>query len=472
MRGPECLALTSSKSLVESTNQGINERKELFGWAVYDWANSAFYTIVITVLGGPYLQALARADVGANGTVLSFGGLGAVTAESMISFFLGISIFSQVFFLPLLGAIADYTHLKKKMMLVFSYAGVVTSSLLFFIVGDSYLIGCALLMVSNMSFAAANVFYNAFLVDIATEDIRDKVSSYGYALGYFSGVVILVACLGFLSVAEGFGIEQGLAVRICMLTASLWWGVFSVVTFLLLKSRGAVRQVPESKNLVTVGFSEIRESFRVLAKLPSTLRFLIAYLFYNDGIQTVILSSSIFINYELFVAKGMESDQKFLLIIFLIAQFFAVVGSIVFERIARLLGTKETILLCLGLWSAVVIYGYAFFETKGQALLLGGMIGVVLGSTQALSRSLFSQMIPKGRESSFFGLYEISEKGTSWMGAMVFSVVVASTGSYRQALLAVIGFFVVGMIVLFLTDTDRAIHEAGNRTRDEAAKLH
>ena len=166
-------------------------RKEVFGWITYDWANSAFYTIVITVLGGPYLQALARADVGDDGVVFSFGTLGSVTPESMIPFFLGISILVQVFFLPLLGAIADFTHLKKSLMLGFSYLGVIASGLLFFIVGDNYLIGCLLLSVSNMFFAAANVFYNAFLIDVAPEADRDSVSSRGYALGYLSGVVIL-----------------------------------------------------------------------------------------------------------------------------------------------------------------------------------------------------------------------------------------------------------------------------------------
>jgi UMF1 family MFS transporter len=433
---------------------------EVLGWINYDWANSAFYTIVVTVLAGPYLQALARSSVGRDGVVLSFGSLGSVTPESMISFFLGISILSQVLFLPLLGAIADYTHLKKRFMVIFTYAGVLSSSLLFFIVGDSFLVGCALLMLANMSFAAANVFYNAFLVEVAAADQRDKVSSYGYAAGYSSGVVMLVLCLSFLSYSDEFGLEKGLAVRISMLAATLWWGAFSVFTFLTLKARGAIRSIPDGQSVLTVGFSEIGTTFRSLAKLPHTLRFLVAYLFYNDGIQTVILTSSIFINYELFEAKGLESDQAFLLSIFLGAQIFAVIGGLVFERVARVLGAKSTILLCLALWVGIVVYAYGFFQTEFQARLLGAFIGFVLGSAQALSRSLYSQMIPLGRESSFFGIYEISEKGTSWLGMMVFSVVVASTGSYRSAILAVILFFVLGSIMLIFTDTDRAVAEA------------
>jgi UMF1 family MFS transporter len=200
------------------------------------------------------------------------------------------------------------------------------------------------------------------------------------------------------------------------------------------------------------------------------MMFLIAYLFYNDGIQTVILQSSVFISYELFTSKGQETDNGFLIVIFMIAQFSALVGALGFERIARFIGTKNTILVSLFIWCVIVIYAYAFFETKTQAYVMGGFIGMVLGSAQALSRSLYSQMIPKGRESGFFGLYEISEKGTSWMGQLLFTIIVGITGSFRQAILGLIVFFVVGSIILLFTDTTRAIHEAGNLTPEEAAK--
>jgi UMF1 family MFS transporter len=157
--------------------------------------------------------------------------------------------------------------------------------------------------------------------------------------------------------------------------------------------------------------------------------------------------------------------------IFLVAQISAFVGAIVFERIARFIGAKKTIILSLIIWCAIVIYAYAFLATKFQAWFMGAAIGLVLGSAQALSRSLYSQMIPVGRESSFFGLYEISEKGTSWMGQLLFTIIVGVTGSFRQAILALIVFFVAGSIILLFTDTAKAIHEAGNLTPEEAASL-
>lgn len=446
-----------------------NDRREIFGWLMYDWANSAFYTTVISVLLGPYLTTLAQASVGEGGTVFSLGAIGSVTAESLVPTALALSVVLQVFLLPVLGSIADYTNLKKRLMAFFCYLGVTASSLLFFISGDNYLWGCFLMVVANMSFAAANVFYNAFLVDLTTEDKRDKISSYGFASGYTGGVVMLVLNLLLISYAEQLGMSRGFAVRLSMLIASLWWGIFALITFYLVKSRGAVKKQPRDKPLVIVGFAEVWRTIKELKKLRYTMLFLIAYLFYNDGIQTVILNSSVFLSQELFDEEGRKTNQSFLLGIFLVAQIAALIGAIVFERVARVLGAKRTIMVCLAIWCGIVIFAYGFLASTFQAWIMSGFIGLVLGSTQALSRSLYSQMIPPGRESSFFGLYEISEKGTSWLGQLIFGIVVASTGSYRQAILALIFFFIVGSIILFFTDTTKGIHAAGQHTPEEAA---
>lgn len=449
-----------------------NDKREIFGWLTYDWANSAFFTTVVTVLAGPYLTALAQAPineggVGKGGIVLSLGPFGSVTSDNLFTSTLGASIFLQIFLLPMLGSIADFTPLKKKMMASFCYLGVVSSSLLFFITGTSYLWGCAFLLVSNICFAASNVFYNSFLVDITTEDQRDRISSYGYAAGYVGGLIMLFINLALINFGSSIGIDKGLAVRVSMLAASLWWGVFAAVTFTLVRTREPERQA-NGRNLVTIGFVELWRTMRELAGLKYTLLFLVGYLLYNDGIQTVILNSSIFLSQELFISRGLESNPTFLLGIFVAAQISALIGALVFERIARIIGAKRTIIVCLAIWSGIVIFAYGFLQSFLQAWIMAVFIGLVLGSTQALSRSLFSQMIPKSRESAFFGLYEISEKGTSWIGNLVFAVVVGTTGSYRQAILALIVFFVAGMIILMATDTKRAIHAAGNLTPEEA----
>ncbi|MFN2501318.1 MAG: MFS transporter [Pyrinomonadaceae bacterium] len=446
-----------------------NNRREIFGWLTYDWANSAFFTTVITVLAGPYLTALAQEDVGKSGTVLSLGPFGSITSDNMFTSTLGASIFLQIFLLPMLGSIADFTPWKKKMMASFCYLGVMASSLLFFVTGSSYLWGCAFLLISNICFAASNVFYNSFLVDITSEDRRDRISSFGYAAGYLGGLIMLFINLALINYGGSLGIDKGMAVRVSMLSASLWWGIFAAVTFVLVRTRQPTRE-KGTRKLLTVGFVELWNTIRELVGLKYTLLFLIGYLLYNDGIQTVILNSSVFLSQELFISRGNESDPMFLLGIFVVAQVCALIGALVFERISRRIGAKRTIIICLVIWSAIVIFAYGFLYSFFQAWIMASFIGLVLGSTQALSRSLFSQMIPKSRESAFFGLYEISEKGSSWIGNLVFAVVVGTTGSYRQAILALIVFFVVGMIILVFTDTDKAIHAAGNLTPEEAAK--
>jgi UMF1 family MFS transporter len=259
-----------------------------------------------------------------------------------------------------------------------------------------------------------------------------------------------------------------MAVRLSMLFASLWWGVWALVTFKFIRSRTATKTQQPNTNLIKVGFLEVGRTLKDLFGLKYTLLFLMAYLLYNDGIQTVILNSSIFLSQELYVSRGLEVDSSFLVIIFIIAQFAALIGALVFERISRWIGPKRTIILSLIIWSGIVIFAYAFLQNKIQAIIMASFIGLVLGSVQALSRSLYSQMIPKERESSFFGLYEISEKGTSWMGNLVFAVVVGMTGSYRQAILAIIFFFIAGTIILLFTDIKKGIHEAGNLTPEEA----
>jgi UMF1 family MFS transporter len=446
-----------------------NDRREIFGWLMYDWANSAFYTTVIGVLLGPYLTSLAQVNVGENGVIFDLGFIGAITAKNLFSLSITTSVFCQVLFLPILGAVADYSNVKKTLMMVFCYIGATASALLFFITGNLYVFGSILLIVANLSFGAANIFYNSYLVDLTTEDRRDSISSYGFAIGYAGGIIMLIANIFLVQNAESYGVTTGFAVRLSLLAASLWWGSFALLTFFLIKPRGALKKLPSNKSLVAMGFSELGNTFKELKRLRYTAQFLIGCFCYNNGIQTVITSASVFLAQELFVARGEESSQSFLLGIFLVSQIAALVGAISFERLARIIGAKKTLLISLVVWIVIVVYAYGFLQTPAQAWVMAAFIGLVLGSSQALSRSLYSQMIPKGREASFFGLYEISEKGTSLIGSLVFGIVVGITNSFRQAILSMIVFFAIGIIILILTDTKRAIHEAGNMTPEEAA---
>lgn len=434
-----------------------NDPRELFGWKMYDWANSAFYTTVVGALFSPYVTRLAQAMVGENGVVLDLGPLGAVTAKSLPTLCVSISVGAQVFLLPILGALGDYSDLKKRLMALFCYIGVTATCLLFFVQGNLYLAGGLLFIIANVCFGAALVFYNAFLPEIATEDQVDKVSSRGFAYGYLGGAILLALNLLLVTRAEQFGISTALAVRLSLLSAGLWWGGFALITFFLLKPRPSKKKLPPGKSYLSVGFAEIVETFKELRRLPLTARYLLAYLIYNDGIQTVIFASSAFLEQELFPGVG---NPEFLLKIFLMVQFVAVAGALLFERLAYLINTKNAIVVSLVIWSGIVIYANRFLDTVPKAWVMAALIAIVLGGSQALSRSLFARMIPAGREAAFFGLYEVSERGTSWMGPLLFSVVIARTGSYRQALLSLIFFFVVGLVMLLTTNTNKAIQQA------------
>jgi MFS transporter, UMF1 family len=460
---------SSGKATARSGSVHKNDRREIFGWKMYDWANSAFYTTVVGALYGPYLTDVTQRAVGENGIVWAFGPLGAITAKSFFPTCVSVAVFLQVFLLPTMGAVADYSHLKKKMMVLSCYFAVVANCLLFFVTSRFYLLGGFLFIAANLGFGASIVLYNSFLGEITTADQRDKVSSRGFAYGYLGGGLLLA--LNFLLVKSSarLGIGTAMAVRLSLLSAGMWWGAFALITFATLRNRQPAKSLPPGKSYLTIGFSELGRTFRELRRLRHTLCYLIGYLFYNDGIQTVISMASVFMAQELFKARGIETDQSFLLLIFLLVQFVAIFGALLFERIANLIGTKNAILVSLVIWSTIVVYGYGFLHTTREAWVMASLIAIVLGGSQALSRSLFSQMIPAGREASFFGIYEVSERGTSWLGPLTFGAVVAATNSYRQALLSLVIFFVAGTLILYFTNTSKAIHESGNLLPQEAA---
>ena len=450
----------STEAAVPSTSDK-NDPRELFGWKMYDWANSAFYTTVVGALFSPYLTRLAQTAVGENGVVMHLGPLGNVTAKSLPTLCVSVSVGAQVFLLPILGALGDYSNLKKRLMTLFCYIAVTANCLLFFVKGNLYILGGLLFIVANVGFGASLVFYNSFLPEIASEDQADKVSSRGFAYGYLGGAILLVLNLFLVMRAEQLGISTELAVRLSLLSAGVWWGGFALITFALLKSRPEKKTLPPGKSYLSAGFLELRDTFKELRRLPLTLRYLFGYLLYNDGIQTVVFASSAFLEQELFP----QGNPTFLLEIFLMVQFVAVGGALLFERLAYLIKTKNAIIVSLLIWSAIVIYCFKFLHTVPEAWVVAAVIAIVLGGSQALSRSLFARMIPAGKEASFFGLYEVSERGTSWMGPLLFSIVIARTGSYRLALLSLIFFFVVGLIVLWTTDTDRGVREASAEIR-------
>ncbi|MBA3533011.1 MAG: MFS transporter [Ardenticatenales bacterium] len=433
----------------------MNNPREKLGWYFYDWANSAFSTTVVTVFLGPYLTSIATAAA-TKGFVYPLGI--PVAAGSFFPYVVSLSVGLQVIFLPILGAIADYSNIKKQLMMLFAYIGAFATMCMYFLQGENYLLGGGLFLLANLSFGAAIVFYNAFLPEISTADERDTVSSRGFAMGYIGGGILLALNLVLVSGAEGFGLTTGQAVRISLLSAGVWWALFTLVPISLLKSREPAKALPPGEKFLTVGFKQLRHTFSQLPKYPQTLLFLIGYLLYNDGIQTVIALSAQFGQEEIGLSITTLTQ------VILMVQFIAFFGANLFAYIARWIGTKRAIMLSLLVWIGILIYAYGFLQ-KGDTtgfFIMGAFIAVVLGGSQALSRSVFSLMIPEGQEAEYFSLYEVSERGTSWLGPLLFGLALQRTSDYRISILALVVFFIAGLAILTQVDIRRAALEAGN----------
>jgi len=328
---------------------------------------------------------------------------------------------------------------------------------MFLVTGTNWQLGAALQFVANICLGASLVVYEAIMVQISGPDERDRVSSRGWALGYLGGGLLLAANLVIVTMHDTFGLTEGEAVRVCLLSAGLWWGLFTLVPYLGIRNRPVVRVTPASGNLAQQAFGQLAATLRHARGYPQTLLFLVAYLFFNDGIQTVIGSSSLYGQAEL----GFATSQ--LIITILLVQFVAFGGALLFGALAARYGAKRTILGGLVMWTLVVTIGFVLPAGKfGLFLALAVGIGIVLGGTQALTRSLYSQMLPKGREAEYFSLYQAAERGTSWFGTFIFGLMFQLTDSYRPAILSLIFFFVLGGALLIKVDVRRGIADAGN----------
>jgi UMF1 family MFS transporter len=439
----------------------INDKREIFGWAMYDWANSAFSTTVATVFLGPYLASLATLAAKASPDGMAHLGRIPIAPDSFFPYCITLSVVMQVLFLPILGAIADYSHRRKQMMQLFATLGAVATILMFLITASLWWLGGLLFVLANLTFGASIVFYNSYLPDIASEDQRDRVSSYGWAMGYLGDGLLLILNLAFYLLRDKLGIPTDLAIRINLASAGIWWLTFAFFTWVRLRPRYAAKQLPRGETYISVGFKQLWGTLKEMKNFPETLKFLLAYFLYNDGIQTVIAISSTFAAAPL-LRGGVGLDQSTLTIVILMIQFMAFFGALLWGKLANWFGPKRSIILSLVIWAGVTIYAY--FGLKGPSrvmefFILGACIAIVLGGSQAISRSLFAQIIPAGKQAEYYSFYEISDKGTSWFGPLLFGLMNQIFGSLRPAILSLIFFFIVGLAILPFVNIKKAISD-------------
>lgn len=432
----------------------LHRAREQKAWYFYDWANSAFATTVAGVLFGPYLIAIAK-EAAVDDRVSAFGI--SIAPGALPAYVITTSTLISAVILPLLGAVADRTSRKKDLLAGFAWVGAFFAALLFFMTGDNWQLGAITFILANLCFGASAVFNDAILPLISDESERDRVSSRGWAYGYAGGGLLLALNFVLVSFHGTFGLSEGMAVRISLLSAAIWWAVFTFIPWRGLKNYPPADVEYVEGGMVQRSFGQLWITLKEMRQYPVALTFLIAYLFFNDGIQTVISQASVYGVEELGFAQGT------MLGVYLLVQFVAVGGALLFGRIAATKGAKNTILGGLAIWMLIVTAGLFMPE---QALIpmlgLGVTIGLVLGGTQALARSYFSLLIPRGKEAEYFSFYHAMERGTSWFGSLVFGLVYTFTGSYRPAIFALIVFFVIGGLLLMRVDTERGIREAGN----------
>lgn len=441
------------------------DKREYWGFSLYDWANSGYVTTTGTVLFAPYLTSVAEtAACGYTGTTdnpcrtnLDVLGLG-ISPGSLAFYVVTVATLVSALFLPVVGAIADRLENKKLLMCGFAWTGAIAASCMVFVGGGRWQLGALLLLIGNLCLGSSLVVYDSILIDIAPPDDRDTVSSRAWAFGYAGGFLLLLVNLAVVTAHDALGLSQGTAVRLSLLSAGLWWGLFTFFPFLRLRNRPPrnVEQV-RSGSLVRQSFGQLSATLKHMRAYRMTMLFLIAYLFFNDGIQTVISVSSTY------GEKQLGFETQVLIATILLVQLVAFFGALVFGRVAQRYGAHRTIAAGLVVWILIVVAALLLPAHQIVPFLaMGVAIGIVLGGTQALSRSAFSQLIPKGREAEYFSLYQAGERGTSWLGTLLFGLVHQLTGSYRPAIVALAVFFVVGIALLLRVDMRRGIEEAGN----------
>lgn len=440
----------------------VSTPAERSGWVFYDWANQVFQTSVITVFLSLYLTGIAEADAQASGQPCSgpnalvqcdvslFGV--PVAAGSVFGYLISLSTMLQVLVLPVVGAVADRTGDKRRMLGIFAFVGAAATAALAFMAGTDWQVGFALFLVANTAYGASIVVYYAFLPELAGPDERDALSARGWAFGYLGGGLALAVHLGIYLGHDALGLSSGDAVRVCFVTAGIWWAAFTLIPLRRLRNRPSVPSAGPAN-----GFRQLVTTLREARRFPLTLAFLGGYLIFADGINTVAQIAGLYGERELLLPR------ELLIATILVVQFVAYGGAVVHGRLAARHGAKRTILGSLVAWTVIVTLAY--FLTVGSAVQFVAVaigIGLVLGGTLALTRSLYSQLIPPGKEAEYFALYEVGEEGTSWIGPLVFSAVAGATGSYRPAIISLIAFFVVGGGALAFVPLRRAIREAGN----------
>jgi MFS transporter, UMF1 family len=414
-------------------------------WAWYDWSNSAYFTTVITAVFPAFYGSYASADVDPAQATARFG---------MIT---TLSIAIVAVASPILGAIADFTGIKKRLLLGFMIVGVISCAAMAAIGRGDWQLASFLFIVGNIGVSGSLVFYDSFLPHIARPEETDRVSAAGYALGYLGGGTLLLINLAWIMKPAVFGFpDAAAATKASFVSVAVWWAVFSLPLF---------RRVPEppvaldagehrGESVLFAAFGRLGRTFRDIRKYKHAFLFFIAMLLYQDGIQTIIRMASIY-------GAEVGIDQTAQIAAFVMVQFLGIPFSFLFGALGTRIGTKRALFIALAVYTFTSILGY-FMTTVVHFFMLAGLVATVQGGSQALSRALFARLIPLNKTSEFFGFYAVAERFATVLGPLVFTISVLLTGSSRTAVLFIIVFFAAGALLLSKVDEAEGMRAASD----------
>ena len=426
-------------------------KKVINGWTMYDWANSVYSLVITSTIFPAYYAGVTQ---NTQNNEVTFLGRTFVNS-ALYNYALGFAFLIVAFMAPMLSSIADYKGNKKKFLRFFCFLGSVSCCALFFFKGENTLwIGILCTILACIGFHSSMVFYNSYLPEIAAPKDRDRISAKGFVMGYIGSVILQLVCFVFVFKPEWFGMQNDatMPARFSFLLVGIWWFGFAQFTLTRMPKSAPAAFRPE-KNIFANGFIELRNVFKQLKHLLILKRFLLAYFFYNMGVQTIMLVAA------LFGSKQLHLPTDKLIITILIIQVVAIGGAYLVAKLSQLFGNFQTLLAVIVVWILVCIGAYqiAILSDKGvnaemYFYVLAAVVGLVMGGIQALSRSTYSKLMPVTKDTtSFFSFYDVTEKISIVIGMFSFGLIEENTGNMKNSVLVVMTFFIIGFILLFFT---------------------
>ena len=429
-------------------------KKVITGWAMYDWANSAYNLVITSTIFPAYYDAITTTKDAA-GNVLShkitFLG-GEYESASLYNYAIAFAYLLIALLSPILSSIADFKGNKKSFMQFFCYLGSLACCLMYWFTKDTLTLGIACAVIAAVGYCGSLVFYNAYLPEIAAEEDQDDVSAKGFAYGYIGSVLLQIICFFFVLKPEWFGItDSTFPARLSFLLVGLWWVGFSQITFATLP-KSIATGVLKQGNILTNGFIELKKVWHQAGQLPVLKRYLIAFFFYSMGVQTVMLAAT------LFGSQVLQMATSKLIICILLIQIVAIAGAYLMAKLSDRFGNFNVLAFVVLLWISICVAAY-FVTTEMQFYILASIVGLIMGGIQSLSRSTYAKIMPEGTHdtASFFSFYDVTEKVAIVIGMVSFGVVQEITGNMRNSILALLLFFVIGFVALLLTIKQKKI---------------